>query len=110
MGGLCLVHKKSIKGNDVCVFVSSISMKRMEIAISISPNLETCQEWQKGDCDFSATTGTAGLAGLLEVKKALPSIVSWIQSIGFVPIADPADGKRVSAFLPTMKKLGIETY
>lgn len=96
------VHKTIISGNQVSIYVSSLSGKRMEIIISVSAG--------QVDNSFNSFTGTCGLSGLLEIKRVIPSIVSWIKAIGFIPVADPADTKRRKAFFPFMKRFGINLY
>ena len=81
----------------------------MEIIIAVS-NDPRLHQHILPSLDYNAVTGTGSLQGLLEIRRALPGVVKWIRSIGYTPVADPADPRRQSAFGPTMERLGIQLY
>ncbi len=98
-----IVHLCRIKNDIVQISVSSLSEKRTEIIVAVNPTIHKNNK-------FHSINGTSGLSALIEIKRVMPSIVSWIKSIGRTPIADPADIKRFRAFAKHMQKFGIQTY
>ena len=95
--------------NNASIYVAPLSGKRKEIIISVS-NDPRLHQHILPSLDYDAITGAGNLQGLLAVRRALPGVVKWIKSIGYIPVADPADPRRRSAFGSTMERLGIQYY
>jgi len=95
--------------NNASIYVASLRGKQMEIIVVVSDNPVHHQPIV-AKIDYEAITGNGSLEGLLAIKRALPGVIKWIRSIGFTPIADPADLRRQRAFSPIMKELGINLY